>query len=131
MRFNPGDTHFNPGFPIAVIGVHQRSGLLFRSSRDVRGSPESPHLAFWGKDVGDEIGRAAQAPDEPAVGSTGWKCAAPQPVILKERPLSPRMKDLNRRSPLRSPLPISFSQRPYHTPPPGLFSTFVTNKALS
>jgi hypothetical protein len=28
----------------------------------------------------------------------GWKFAAPQPVILKERPLLPRMKDLNRRS---------------------------------
>jgi hypothetical protein len=29
---------------------------------------------------------------------TGWKFAAPQTVILKERPFLPRMKDLNRRS---------------------------------
>jgi hypothetical protein len=36
----------------------------------------------------------------------GWKFAAPQPVILKERPLLPRMKDLNRRSHHSLPLPI-------------------------
>lgn len=42
--------------------------------------------------------RAAQngVPDKPAVGLAGWKFAAPQPVILKERSLLPRMKDLNR-----------------------------------
>jgi len=56
---------------------------------------------------------ANRGPDEPAVGSTGWKFAAPQPVILKERPSLPRMKDLNWRSPLCSPLPASFSQRPH------------------
>jgi hypothetical protein len=42
--------------------------------------------------------------------------AAPQPVILKERPLLPRMKDLNWRS---RTLPL-----------PGLFPTFVANKTL-
>jgi hypothetical protein len=34
----------------------------------------------------------------------GWKFAAPQHVILKERPFLPRIKDLNRR-PLLLPLP--------------------------
>jgi hypothetical protein len=42
--------------------------------------------------------RAAQTrvPDEPDVGLAGWNFAAPQTVILKERPFLPRMKDLNR-----------------------------------
>jgi hypothetical protein len=45
IRFNPGDTHFNPRFPITVIGVHQRSGLLFFAfpiSRNV-GDPGDPN----------------------------------------------------------------------------------------
>jgi hypothetical protein len=44
-------------------------------------------------------------PDEPAVGLAGWKIAALNLVILKERPLLPRMKDLNWRSP---PLPLPY-----------------------
>jgi hypothetical protein len=42
--------------------------------------------------------RKTGVPDKPAVGLMGWKFAAPQPVILKERPPVPRMKDLDRRS---------------------------------
>jgi hypothetical protein len=50
---------------------------------------------------------ATGVPDEPALGLAGWKFAAPQPVILKERPPLPRMKDPNRRSPLYLPPPPS------------------------
>jgi hypothetical protein len=56
--------------------------------------------------------RAAQTgvPDEPDVGLAGWNFAAPQTVILKERPFLPRMKDLNREAiplpRLARPLPL-------------------------
>jgi hypothetical protein len=54
------------------------------------------------------------------------KIAAPQPVILKERPLLPRMKDLDRRSPLCSPLPVSLSQAP---PYPAFFQLLLKTNA--
>jgi hypothetical protein len=62
--------------------------LFFPISRDVGDSGDSP------KDARRKPG----SPDKLAVGLTGWKFAAPPPVILKERPFLPRMKDLNRRS---------------------------------
>src|SRR5579864_8566942 len=63
--------------------------------------------------------------DEPAVGLAGWKsprlklssfvpmAEGQSPERSRRGPPLPRMKDLNRRSPLCGPLPASFSHRPH------------------
>jgi hypothetical protein len=69
---------------------------------------------IWFSDSGDlrKTRGATGVPDEPDVGLAGWNFAAPQTVILKERPFLPRMKDLNREA-----IPLPRLARPL--PPPG------------
>ena len=63
---------------------------------------------------------AKPGPRQAADGLVGWKFAAPQPVILKERPFLPRMNDLNWRSPpAPSPMAQLGFQRAYTIQPRG------------
>jgi hypothetical protein len=71
-------------------------------------------LAAKGRGMNKLRGRKIGVLAEPAVGLAGWKFAAPQPVILKERSPLPRMKDLNWRSPL---IPPTFTPQLYSVSP--------------
>ncbi len=93
-------------FPITRSSDHRITRSSFHVSPCLHGensfspiTPDSgvwPRLRRWIRSCGVKSG----VPDEPAVGLAGWKFAAPQLVILKERPLLPRMKDPNWRSSL-------------------------------